>query len=326
MDSGLVRRRSDIPAVEQLPIALQYAGDPSGNASLSAEGFSLREYWGILKKRKWTVISTLLILATLVTVHTLHTTPIYEAKGRIAVNRENSMNLGFKDSDLDTAEDYDYNVALETQVSILQSDFIAFQVIKNLQLSNNPAFAGVAAKPRTEPPLNSLQVDAPFESLLLEHFRRDLKISVVPRTRIVEIDYSHPDPRLAAQIVNGLINTYIEQNFKTKFESTMQTSDWLSKELGDLELKVETSQEKLVRYQKEHEILGIDEKKNIVTSKLDELNKELTAAEADRIQKESTYKLVASGNAELFEKAGPSTLIDKLRSDESDLNVKYAQA
>ena len=87
-------------------------------------------------------------------------------------------------------------------------------MIKNLKLNNNPAFAGAAAKPRTEPPLNSLQVDAPFESSLLDRFRRGLKLSVVPRTRIVEIHYSHPDPRLAAQIVNMLINTYIEAKFQ----------------------------------------------------------------------------------------------------------------
>ena len=46
--------------------------------------------------------------------------------------------------------------------------------------------------------------------------------------------------------MNTLINTYIEQNFKTRFESTMQASDWLSKQLVDLEMKVQTSQEKLV--------------------------------------------------------------------------------
>ena len=76
----------------------------------------------------------------------------------------------------------------------------------------------------------------------------------------------------------------------------MQASDWLSKQLVDLEMKVETSQEKLVQYQKQHEILGIDEKQNITTSKLDELNKELTAAESDRMEKESIYRLVQSGD------------------------------
>jgi capsular exopolysaccharide synthesis family protein len=328
MDSGIVRRRSETPTLEQLPTEIQYPADPARSyAPVPEEGFLLREYGRILKKRKWVVISTWLIIATLAAVFTLNMTPVYDAMGGIAVNRENSLNLGFKDSDAATnVDDYDYNVALETQIRILRSDAIAFQVIKNLKLDSNPAFAGSAAKPRTEPALNSLQVDAPFESSLLDRFRRGLKLSVVPRTRIVEIHYSHPDPRLAAQIVNMLINTFIEQNFKTKFDSAMQTSAWLSLQLSDLQMKVETSQQKLVLYQKQHDILGIDEKQNIVTSKLDELNKELTAAEGDRIQKESAYKLASAGNPEIFAKAEPSSLINQLRAQESDLRMKYAEA
>ena len=73
----------------------------------------------------------------------------------------------------------------------------------------------------------------------------------------MEIHFTSTDPQLAASAVNTLAATYVEQNFKTKFESTMQASDWLSKQLVDLQMKVETSQEKLVRYQKEHEILGM---------------------------------------------------------------------
>src|ERR1700687_5808589 len=147
MDSGIVRRRSDTPTLEQLPTEIQYPADPARSyAPPPAEGFLLREYGRILKKRTWVVISTWLIIATLATVYTLHMTPDYDATGGIAVNRENSLNLGFKDSDQAIGADYeDYNIALETQVRILQSDAIAFQVIKNLKLDNNPAFAGAAA-------------------------------------------------------------------------------------------------------------------------------------------------------------------------------------
>ncbi len=106
--------------------------------------------------------------------------------------------------------------------------------------------------------------------------RANLHVTLIPNTRIIEIHYNSTDPQLAANAVNTLAATYVEQNFKTKFESTMQASDWLSKQLVDLQMKVETSQEKLVRYQKEHEILGTDEKQNITTEKLDELNKEMT--------------------------------------------------
>ena len=99
------------------------------------------------------------------------------------------------------------------------------------------------------------------------------------------------------------MSTYTENNFKSRFDSTMQASDWLSKQLVDLQMKVETSQEKLVRYQKEHEILGIDEKQNITTAKLDELNKALTAAESERMDKESVYRLVQSGDADTIASA-----------------------
>jgi capsular exopolysaccharide synthesis family protein len=134
-------------------------------------------------------------------------------------------------------------------------------------------------------------------------------------------------------VVNTLASTYVEQNFKTKFESTMQASDWLSKQLVDLQMKVETSQEKLVRYQKEHEILGTDEKNNIITSKLDELNKEMTMAESDRMQKEAVYRQTQSTDpvavaaaiiADTSMAGVSSALLDKLREQQVSLRIQVA--
>src|SRR5438876_12038067 len=117
----------------------------------------------------------------------------------------------------------------------------------------------------------------------------------------------------------------------------MQASYWLSKQLIDLQMKVETSQEKLVKYQKQHEILGIDEKQNIITSKLDELNKELTTAESGRMEKESVYQLVQSGDADTAAAAATSadapapggatisSLLEKLREQQADLKIQVAQ-
>jgi capsular exopolysaccharide synthesis family protein len=115
----------------------------------------------------------------------------------------------------------------------------------------------------------------------------------------------------------------------------MQASDWLSKQLVDLQMKVETSQEKLVRYQKEHEILGIDEKQNITTQKLDELNKELTSAESERMQREAVYRQTQSTDPEAVAAAissdvpGNTTsvasgLIDRLREQQASLKIQIA--
>jgi capsular exopolysaccharide synthesis family protein len=152
----------------------------------------------------------------------------------------------------------------------------------------------------------------------------------------MEIHFTSTDPQLAATAVNTLAATYVEQNFKTKFESTMQASDWLSKQLVDLQMKVETSQEKLVRYQKEHEILGMDEKQNITTEKLDELNKEMTAAESDRMQKEAVYRQTQSNDPDAIAAAiisestggangAPSGLLDRLREQQANLRIQVAE-
>jgi capsular exopolysaccharide synthesis family protein len=152
----------------------------------------------------------------------------------------------------------------------------------------------------------------------------------------MEVHFRSSDPQTAQNVVNTLMHTYQENNLKARFESTMQASDWLSKQLVDLQMKVETSQEKLVRYQKEHEILGIDEKQNITTAKLDELNKELTVAESERMDKEAFYRLVESGDADAIasspgamESEAPgaqtaSQLLETLRAKQADLNIQVA--
>src|ERR1022692_3390295 len=144
--------------------------------------------------------------------------------------------------------------------------------------------------------LHMMQPDPAIAAGLLGRFRGGLSVQLVPNSRLVQISFTHPDPRLATEIVNALVRTFTEENFKTKYEAVTQTSDWLSTELADLQMKVQTSEEKLVRYQKDHSILGVDEKQNIVTAKLDELNRELRAAQTDRIQKESNYRLAAEGD------------------------------
>jgi len=276
-------------------------------------------YWLVLRKRKWVVVATLVIVVALATIVSLRTTPVYDAFAKIEINQPNSdALLGFKDVGSNVSPDYsDGQLELLTQVNILQSSSIASQVIKVLNL--DPATPVQPEKPAVATP-----PDPARETAEIASFQKALQVAPVPDTRLVEIRYSSPNPQLAATVVNTLVQTFIEENIKSKFDSTMQASDWLSKQLFDLQVKVETSQEKILRYEKDNGMLGVDEKQNIITAKLDELNKELTSAESDRIQKQSQYQQTLSGNAELLENADKDSLIGKLRSEEADLKMQYA--
>src|SRR5580658_1661570 len=301
---------------------------------LPAQESTLREYMRVLIKRKWMVVSVITGIFMAVAVASLRQTPVYDAVGRIAVNKADSNLISFKDSAPDT--DYVYEQSdLDTEVRILQSDLMALQVIRQLNLDKRPEFGGRSDQKQANLVADPLQTDSKRASALLAGFHGKLRVALIPNTRIMEIHFTSTDPQLAASAVNTLAATYVEQNFKTKFESTMQASDWLSKQLVDLQMKVETSQEKLVRYQKEHEILGMDEKQNIITEKLDELNKEMTMAESDRMQKEAVYRQTQSSDPDVVAAAiiadttgtgsgAGSGLLDKLREQQANLKIQIA--
>jgi len=302
--------------------------------ALPSQESTLREYMRVLIKRKWLVISVIVGIFMSVAIASLREVPIYDAVGRIAVNKADSNLISFKDSTPDT--DYVYEQSdLDTEVRILQSDLMALQVIRQLNLDKRPEFGGRSDQKQANLVADPLQTDSKRASALLASFHSKLRVTLIPNTRIMEIHFTSTDPQLAASAVNTLASTYVEQNYQTKFESTMQASQWLSKQLVDLQMKVETSQEKLVRYQKEHEILGTDDKQNIITEKLDELNKEMTMAESDRMQKEAVYRQTQSSDPDVVAAAiiadttgtgggAGSGLLDRLREQQANLKIQVA--
>jgi uncharacterized protein involved in exopolysaccharide biosynthesis len=125
----------------------------------------------------------------------------------------------------------------------LQSDLLALQVAKELGLDRRPEFGGYTPTLPSSLDLapDPLQADAARTSGLLSNFRGSLRVTLAPNTRIVEVHFRGPDKELAATVVNTLMSTYSENNFKSRFDSTMHASDWLSKQLVDLQMKVGTS-------------------------------------------------------------------------------------
>lgn len=290
------------------------------------EESSFRDYLRILKKHRGVIIASVVIMLALVTIATFRMTPLYEASARIAISKEDSNDsLRLNQSSNDTDWNFDYNVELDTQAKILQSDTLGMKVIEDLQLEKNKAFGGSPAA-AGDKAVKAVSADTKKDSEALDRWHGSLAVAKIPRTRMIEIRFTSPDPKLAAQVVNTLAAAYQENNFKSRYESTMQASEWLSKQLADLQLKVETSQAALVKYQRENGIVGIDEKSNTITSKLDQLNHDLTTAEDERVQKEANYQLVNSGDLDAIPELSQNGLIQRFREEEGSLQKQLAQA
>ena len=291
------------------------------------EGDFLSFVLQVLRKRKSTIIGFFLLVVSLVLAASLLMKPKYQAVARIVFNRENANPLGFKDMG-DDRPDYDeYTVSLDTQLQILQSDTLVLQVIEALHLDANPAFAGrrAAGKRPTDGSAAS-ELTTRERQQLVKAFSSGLSVSKEKNTRVIEIAYTSKDARLSADIANAITRAYIQHNFKMRFDSTMQTSNWLTQQLAELQTKVEDSQQKLVDYQKQHGFIELDNNQNVLTTRLDDLNKELTAAQTDRINKEANYRLTLAENPELTAQAERDTLIEKLNAQEDELKTQYAQA
>lgn len=340
MDSGPLIQANSSAIREIEPTQTLDLGRPAGPRFYpdlppqeSAIGDSLR----ILRKRKWVILGTLVTIFSVVAIASLKLPKVYEANGTIEINKPDAS-LNFQNSATFSLDYFD-PTELETDMRILQSDLLALQVIHELNLDRRQEFAS-QAPPAPSASLDlapdPLQSDPSRASAMVGDFKGNLRVNLSPNTRIIEVHYRSLDPQMAATVVNTLMQTYVENNFKSRFDSTMQASDWLQRQLVDLQMKVETSQEKLVRYQKEHEILGIDEKQNITMAKLDELNKQLTAAESERMDKEALTRLVESGDPDAVASTAssledltsgsqsPSGLLETLRAKQADLKIQAA--
>ena len=65
--------------------------------------------------------------------------------------------------------------------------------------------------------------------------------------------------------------------------------EWLSQELVKQQEKVEASERALAQYREDQNALSLEDRQNIVVSRLNQLNDAVTRAKTNRVQKESAY-------------------------------------
>src|SRR5437588_1144670 len=281
---------------------------------------SVVQFWRVLQKRRSLVLGTLGIVVLLAVTASLLLPKRYDASARILLDLEGNDDLGLEQIVMPIG--LDLNTKLQTQIRIVQSDTIAASVIKQLGLHQNKDFAGKFAMPAS---LNFDDVDLKTRARLMQSFHKAVHVELIPKTQIVEVHFRCKDPRLAAEVTNAIANTYIEHNFQTKYKATLQTSDWLTRQLDDLKKHAEGSQEKLTEYQKKTGILGTDETHNIILDKLGELDKALSAAQTDRIVKEAKFRIASTQNPELIANIAPESVLGALYKQRAEIRAEHAQ-
>ena len=280
----------------------------------------LLDYVIILRKHQWMILTFFLTVVTIVTIASFKMKPVYVASARVEVDRESQNMMPFPDSNSYDAF-VDLENYLETQSKILQSETLALQTIKTLSLERYLEFGGTSTAVAF---VHSGSVAK--RPPILGAFLGRLSVKRVPNSRLIEVTFEAEDPQLAAQIVNTHLQNYVEQNFRSKYDATIQASNWLSSELEELRIKVEKSENARLAYERANQIWQIDEKQDISVSKLSDLSKAVTGAQTDVAEKEALYRMAMSGNVDALPVAHGSEVITELRKRKSDVDEQYAEA
>ena len=289
--------RSETPIDSPGPTALQR----------SESTYGLRNFMRVLTRRRKWVIGSIVACLVLAMIVTTMMKPTYDSVATIELIKSGggSMDFGLGDALGQQSLGGDPQTDLATETAILKGDSLALAVIQKLNLASQPPFAIPNAKANA--PELSPDETPWVRTRLLGIFASGLKVNSVRGTRLIRVTYESHDPKQAAQIANALIDSYKNQYLQSHYDATSETSAWLTKQLSELKANVEDSEKKLTDFEKESGILSFQAGSNngsggeihsTVIQKLDALNTELTAAEANHIEKEAIYRLARGGNSD----------------------------
>ena len=241
----------------------------------------LSHYLWILRRHKWKILGFVLgcVVATVIVSKRL--TPVYESTVTVDVDRQTPSAVIGQDATRMPANDTDQFLA--TQVKLIQSDSVLRPIADQYHLLD--VERQFAEKP------TAAQEDAP---ILL----KKLKVTRPPNTYLLLISYRATDPRLAAEVANGVARSYVDLTYNIRFRSSSSLASFMETQLEELKAKMERSSEALSRFERELNVINPEEKTSILSSRLLQLNTEYTNAQTDRVRKESAWKSVQSGSLE----------------------------
>lgn len=144
------------------------------------------------------------------------------------------------------------------------------------------------------------------------------------KTYLIQISYRSPDPELAADVANAVARSYRDHMYAIRFQASQELAVFVTRQLDELRAKMERSSAALAQFEKELNVINPDEKTNILTARLLQLNTEYTTAQGDRLQLEAAAKSVQGGSAAAIEASTQGEQVRKLEDLLNEENEKFA--
>lgn len=298
--------------------------------------YDLRMFGRALRRRIFTIFTVFFLVLVVGTVATLKQKSVYRAQVTLEIQHENPDIPTIQELyQLDNISD-DY---LKTQYNILASRRLARRVIEQLHLDeiyefNAPKwwswkrYIGSASTPAFAISIRAGR-DRELEERVLERFQNRLTIEPVTRSRLVDVKFESRDPELSARIVNTLSADFIEQSLDARWNAAQTAAEWLSQQLTGVKGKLEKSEDDLQEYAHKNGLTFLQNDKgvvqNVANDRLQELQQELTRAQAERYSKEAIYRLIQKSDYGALPGVFENRMLQDLTVRLAELKQQHAQ-
>jgi len=292
-----------------------------------------------LQKQWRTIARFVAIFVVVLAAIVFFMTNTYEALARIEIAppaTPEAVSLSQQPEQVSSAST-DY---FQTQLEILKGDGLALSVIHNLHLEDNPEIAG---QQHLFPMWTKVKAMLGFKSdpitlgEMVKNFEDRLSVNQVHNSELVEIGFASKSPQLSAEVTNNLIDTYMERARRSEYDATMAAAGALSGELNGLKEAVAKANEDLTNYQAEHGIVdtgavdGADGTlqggpQSPIAARVVDLNRQLTQAEADRLNDESYLKMIQSGDTASLPQMRDNVVLQDLEKHLAESRADLSQA
>jgi capsular exopolysaccharide synthesis family protein len=140
------------------------------------------------------------------------------------------------------------------------------------------------------------------------------------------VSYRSPDPHLAADVANAIANSYLQHTYNLRVRSSTSLASYMEKEVEGLKAKMEASTQRVLQFERELNVINPEEKTNIVSARLLQLNTEYTSAQAERVRKEAAFHSVRGGSFVAAQVSTQGEALKKLLERQNELQEKFAEA
>jgi len=250
------------PTNPQLP-------DAFFSSATDLEPIDLLSYWRVIRKHLFGVLGLAVAVGVLAVLYTNTLTPIYTATTKVSIEHVTPKAVG-----IDTTSWYSFRNYPGTQYELIKSRSVAEKVVENLRLWEHPyfdapkkpntfsvssllsLFRGADKKPAT---LSPDEKEKRLKGPLIGMVQGGIRISPIEETFIIRLSFSSPDPKLAAQIANAVVDAYIAQKYESRYDELQKVSSWMNESLGGVNDKLESSQAKLQEFRSRESIVDVGE-------------------------------------------------------------------